>query len=124
MNKRLSTTLAEMSRSLTIPFLLASLAFSQVTRSEPDSKPVRIAPSTIEHPKVDAKLLQHGTRVVVHAIITKEGKVTNIKFVKGNADLMPEVRKTLAHWRYKPYVYQGHSVEVETTIEVAFDPLI
>jgi protein TonB len=112
-----------MCRFVTIPLLLTALAFAQMTPNEGDSKPVRISPSIIEHPKVDAKLLRRGTRVVVHAIITKTGRVSNIEFVKGNADLMPEVRKTLANWRYKPYVYQGRPVEVETTIDVAFDPL-
>jgi len=36
---------------------------------------------------------------------------------------MPEVRKRLKDWKYKPYIYRGHPVELETTIEIRFDPL-
>jgi len=46
-----------------------------------------------------------------------------IEFVRGNSDLMPEVRKRLKDWKYKPYIYRGHPVELETTIEIRFDPL-
>jgi outer membrane biosynthesis protein TonB len=87
------------------------------------SRPVRVSPSPTENPKVDAKLLRRGTQVLVRAIISKTGDIRNVEFIKGNADLMPEVRKTLRTWKYKPYLYQGHTVEVETTVYVNFDPL-
>jgi outer membrane biosynthesis protein TonB len=116
-----------MSCRLTGLLLLTALAAARVTlgqqppKSQP--KPVRVSPRNIEKPKVDAKLLQHGTSVTVHAMISKTGEVTNIRFVKGNADLMPEVLKAPKTWKYKPYVYKGHPVEVESTIFVNFDPL-
>jgi Gram-negative bacterial TonB protein C-terminal len=86
-------------------------------------QPVRVSPSTTENQKVDVKLLRRGTQVLVRAIISKTGEIRNVEFIKGNADLMPEVRKTLRTWKYKPYLYQGHAVEVETTIYVNFDLL-
>jgi outer membrane biosynthesis protein TonB len=100
-----------MSRSLTLPLLLTALISAQVTFGQQtrkfSSKAIRVAPSTAENPKADAKLLRRGTSVVVHAIITKTGHVTNIEFVKGNAELMSEVRRTLKNWKYKPFIYQG-----------------
>ncbi|HKN16636.1 MAG: energy transducer TonB [Terracidiphilus sp.] len=122
--ERVPAKLAAMHRRVIIPLLLtASLALAQVTSDRQESKPVRLSPSTFENLKVDAKLLRGGNGVVVHATITKAGRVTGIEFVTGNADLMPEVRKALANWRYRPCVYEGHRVAVETKIEVTFDPL-
>lgn len=102
---------------------LASWCAVGQTDHKSQSRPVRISPSTTEKPKVDAKLLRRGTQVLVRAIISKAGEIRNVEFIKGNADLMPEVRKTLKTWKYKPYLYQGHAVEVETTISVNFGPL-
>ncbi len=116
-----------MLRFLTGILLLTVLASAGEAPGQrlPESKAnlIRISPSIDEKPKADTKLLEHGTRVTVHAVISKTGDVTKIKFVKGNSDLMPEVRKALKRWRYKPYIYQGHPMEVDTTIFVSFDPL-
>ena len=88
------------------------------------SKPVCVSPSTTDYPRVDAKFLRRGASVVVHAIISRTGKVANVEFIRGNANLMPEVRKALKNWKCKPCIYRGHPVEVETTIQINFDPLV
>jgi hypothetical protein len=89
---------------------------------KPLPKIIRISPtSSSDHEMPDIKLLRHGTRVVVHALITKTGDLTEIKFVQGNADLMPWVLKDLKMWKYKPYLYEGQPVEVESEIGVGFD---
>jgi|SRR6266496_3077341 len=108
--------------------LLAMLVGAQITigqqvRRSP-SKLIRILPVTTENPRVDVKLLRRGSSVLVHAIISKSGDVTSIKFLSGNADLMPEVRKELKTWQFKPYIYHGQVVDVETVIHVNFDLLI
>jgi protein TonB len=109
---------------LTISLVLTGLIAAQVTSGQEvrklPSKLVRISPKTDEIPKVSAELLRHGTSVVVHAIISKTGKVSKIEFVKGNSDLMPEARKRIKDWKYKPYIYQGQPVELDTTIEIRF----
>jgi len=111
-------------RAIVFYLCIASLSAGAVAQvGQPPSQPVRVFPSTAENPKVAAKLLRRGTHVVVHAIIGKTGEVRDVEFIKGNADLMPEVRKALVTWKYKPYVYRGHPVEVETTIYINFDPL-
>ena len=115
-----------MLRCIVVLLLLTKLTVAQVRPAQPrkpESKPVRISPTTDENPKIDHKLLRRGRTVVVHAIISKTGEITTVEFVKGNADLMPEVQRTLKKWKYKPYVYQGHPVEVETNILVNFDPM-
>lgn len=108
--------------SLLYVALASGCAVAQADRKL-QSRPVRISPSTTEKPKVDAKLLRRGTWVLVRAVISKTGEIKNVEFIKGNADLMPEVRKALKTWKYKPYLYQGHAVDVDTTISVSFDPL-
>jgi Gram-negative bacterial TonB protein C-terminal len=102
---------------------LASACAIAQTSQKPRPEPSRVSPSTNENLKVESKLLRRGTQVVVNATISKTGEVRNVKFIKGNPDLMPEVRKALRTWKYKPYVYLGHAVEVETIIYVNFDPL-
>lgn len=112
---------------LIIPLVWTGLIAVQATSGQEvrkfPSKLVRISPKSDEIPKVNADLLRHGTSVVVHAIISKTGEVGKIEFVKGNSDLMPEVRKRLKDWKYKPYIYQGRAGELETTIEIRCDPL-
>jgi len=111
-------------RAIASCLCIASLSAGTVAQvGERRSPPARVSPSNAQHPKVDAKLLRRGTHVVVHAIISKTGDVRGAEFIKGNADLMPEVRKALMTWKFKPYVYRGHAVEVETTIDINFDPL-
>jgi len=113
-----------MFRTFAALLLFVCVGAAQVTpREKPASRPVRVSPKVAEKPKVDANLLRRGTRVVVHAIITKTGTVTDIKYVKGNQDLMPEALKAIKSWKYKPYLYEGKPVEVETTVTVSFDPL-
>jgi hypothetical protein len=121
-----STTMWAMSSHATVLIVCIALASECAiaqTSQKPGSESVRVSPSANENPKVDSNLLQRGTRVVVHGIITKTGKLKDIKFVEGNADLMPEALKAIRTWKYKPYVYHGHPVDVETTIYINFDPL-
>jgi TonB family protein len=123
---RFPITAETLCRCLTGPLLMAVLAAAPVipVQQKPPSKLLRVSPSTPDKPRVDAKLLRRGTSVVVRAIITKSGRVANVEFVKGNADLMPDVRNALKNWKYKPYIYQGHPIEVETTIHINCDPLV
>jgi protein TonB len=58
--------------------------------------------------------------VVLHAQISKEGKIEQLQAVSGPAMLQPAAIQAVSQWRYKPYVLNGQPVEVDTVISVNF----
>ena len=62
-----------------------------------------------------------GGTVVLHALISKEGKVTNLQAVSGPNMLMGAAIDAVRHWAYKPYLLNGEPVDVDTTVVVSFD---
>jgi hypothetical protein len=62
----------------------------------------------------------HGT-VVLNAIISTGGEVTNLTVIAGPELLRRYVIDAVSQWKYKPYMQQDHPVEVATTINVIVD---
>ena len=58
--------------------------------------------------------------VVLHAIIGKDGLVTNLTPVSGPQELVQAAIGAVQQWRYTPYLVLGEPVEIDTTIEVNF----
>ncbi len=58
--------------------------------------------------------------VVLHAIIDKEGKVSQLEVVSGHPLLVQSAIEAVKQWRYKPTQLNGEPVEVDTTIQVTF----
>jgi len=58
--------------------------------------------------------------VVLHAIISKQGSIENLRAVSGHPMLIPAAMEAVRQWRYKPYYLNGEPVEVETTVTVNF----
>jgi protein TonB len=58
--------------------------------------------------------------VVLHAIISKQGSIENLRAVSGHPMLVPAAMEAVRQWRYKPYYLNGEPVEVETTVTVNF----
>ncbi len=54
--------------------------------------------------------------VPVRIIIDKEGKVKHIHFLSAFPDQTKTITDALAQWRFRPYLRDGHPVEVETGI--------
>jgi hypothetical protein len=54
--------------------------------------------------------------VPVRIIIDKEGKVKHIHFLSAFPDQAKAITGALSHWRFRPYLRDGHTVEVETGI--------
>jgi hypothetical protein len=54
--------------------------------------------------------------VPVRIIIDKEGKVKHIHFISAFPDQTEAISEALSQWKFKPYVRDGHPVEVETGI--------
>ena len=58
--------------------------------------------------------------VVLHAIIGKDGTVSQLEVVSGHPLLVQSALDAVKQWRYQPEVLNGDPVEVDTTITVTF----
>ena len=58
--------------------------------------------------------------VVLHAIIDKDGNVTQLEVISGHPLLVQSALQAVKQWRYQPTQLNGESVEVDTTITVNF----
>jgi protein TonB len=54
------------------------------------------------------------------AVISKEGKIENLKLVRGHPLLVNAAKEAVLQWRYKPTMLNGEPVEVVTDIIVNF----
>jgi hypothetical protein len=60
--------------------------------------------------------------VPVRIIIDKEGKVKHVHFLSAFPDQAKAISDALSQWRFRPYVREGHPVEVETGIMFGHAP--
>jgi protein TonB len=68
-----------------------------------------------------AALAIHAAGAVqIEATINKEGSVTNLKVLSGDAVLSRAAMEAVRQWRYKPYYLDGAPVEIQTQITVNF----
>ena len=58
--------------------------------------------------------------VLMQAIISKEGEVADLQLISGDPLLAKSAMKAVKKWKYKPFLRNGESVEVETQIQVNF----
>ena len=61
--------------------------------------------------------------VVLHAIIDKEGKISEAHVLSGDDLLAQSALEAVRQWRYKPMLVDGEPKEVDTTIIVTFSLL-
>jgi len=58
--------------------------------------------------------------VQLQATINKEGNISNLKVISGDAVLARAATEAVRQWRYKPYYLNGEPVDIETQITVNF----
>ncbi len=58
--------------------------------------------------------------VVLHAIIDKDGRVSELQVISGHPLLVKSAMDAVSQWRYQPTLLNGQPVEVDTTITVTF----
>ncbi len=58
--------------------------------------------------------------VVLHAIVSREGRITSLEVVSGPPLFVQAALDAVRQWRYRPTLLGGEPVEVETTITVVF----
>jgi TonB family protein len=59
-------------------------------------------------------------RVVLRAIIGKDGTIQNLSVISGPPELQTSAIDAVKHWRYRPYLLNDNPVAVETTITVNY----
>jgi len=59
-------------------------------------------------------------QVKLHAIIARDGRIQSLNVISGSPLLVRAALEAVEQWRYRPYVLNGETVEVETLITVNF----
>jgi TonB family protein len=76
----------------------------------------RVAPVYPE----DAKAAGVQGAVVLKALISKTGDISNLQVISGPHELMASAIDAVRQWKYKPFLLNGEPTEVETTITVNY----
>jgi protein TonB len=71
------------------------------------------------YPRMALQLHKEGF-VELLATVSKDGRITNIKVLSGDAMLTSAATEAVRQWQYRPYLLNGQPVEVETQITVSF----
>jgi protein TonB len=109
---------------------MAVAALAQSNDAKPAEKPPQKIASGIaygyrihhvdpEYPLVARNAKIQGP-VVLSAVIDTKGQVTNLRVLSGHPLLAESAVKAVKQWKYRPYVFEGRVVPVETTITVRF----
>jgi protein TonB len=77
------------------------------------NKPTPIYPPLAKQARIQGK-------VVLNAMISKEGTIQNLTVASGHALLIQAALDAVKRWTYRPYLLNGEPVEVSTEIEVNF----
>ncbi len=76
----------------------------------------KVAPS---YPTAAQRMRIEGT-VELLATISKDGAITHVKVLSGDAQLTKAATDAVKQWKYKPYLLNGEPVEIQTQITVNF----
>jgi len=73
-------------------------------------------------PNYPAQALQAGLQgaVVLRAWIGKDGKIEDVKLIRGSLLLGQAAYHAVKQWRYKPYMLNGQAVETQTYVTLDF----
>jgi protein TonB len=58
--------------------------------------------------------------VQLSATISKEGNISDVKVLSGDAQLSRAATDAVRQWKYKPYLLNGEPVEIQTQITINF----
>lgn len=87
--------------------------------SEPIQQAQLIARLEPRYPPIALQTRKEGT-VVLHAIISRDGRITALEVVSGSPWFVQSALDAVRQWRYRPTYHGGEPVEVETSITVIF----
>jgi TonB family protein len=96
---------------------------------QPVKRPVKLSEGVLaaqlisrvepRYPTLAIQVHLQGT-VHLHAIISRDGRITSLEVVGGHPLLVQAALDAVRQWRYRPTMLDGEPVEVETTISVEF----
>jgi TonB family protein len=69
---------------------------------------------------IEAKKAGIQGKVVLDAIVGKDGAVENLKVTSGPKELQQSALDAVRRWKYKPFLLNGKAVVVDTTINVTY----
>jgi TonB family protein len=69
----------------------------------------------------EALRLRRTGRVVLQAVITKEGTVKEVKVIDGDSLLARAAIDAVAEWRYQPYMLNGQPTQTTMRITIVFN---
>ena len=85
----------------------AHMAANILTKANP------IYPAAAKKAKIEGK-------VVLHALVGKDGKMESVRVLSGPKELQQSALDAVRQWTYRPYLLNGDPIEVETTINVIY----
>jgi TonB family protein len=72
------------------------------------------------YPELARQARIQGT-VILEAIIDHDGNVVSLKLVSGHPMLAPAAIEAVKQWKYRPYLFNGKPVSVDTQMQVNFE---
>ncbi len=69
-----------------------------------------------------AKLTHTEGQVILQAVISRDGTVSATHVLSGHHLLRGAAVDAVRRWRYRPYLMDGHAVDVATVVTVDFHP--
>lgn len=69
---------------------------------------------------VEAKKEHVQGKVLLDAVIGKDGSVENLKVISGPTKLQQSALDAVRQWKYKPFLLNGQPVAVDTTVTVTY----
>lgn len=109
--------------------VLEALTTSSPASPKPAVQKVRVSSGVAEGMLVSqvkpqypapARLARIEGRVVLQAVIGRDGAVQNVHVISGHPFLVSAAIDAVKQWRYRPYLLNGEPVEVETQIVMNF----
>lgn len=102
-----------------VPTALPTAPLSSVKISQGVSQGLLIKRVQPKYPPNALSMHVQGS-VQLEATINKEGSISNLKVVSGDAALVRAATDAVKQWRYKPYYLNGEPVEIQTQITINF----
>ena len=98
----------------------ASAAQGTVTASPANVKPVKVLKQvTLDYPQV-AKSVRIEGAVCLTAHISEDGRVKQVRVLKGNRQLAPAAIAALRQWRFEPATINGQPVQANYAADFTF----
>jgi protein TonB len=111
------------------PNALAAIGNAPVAVPKASNQVVKVSQGVSEglvlkkvQPRYPAQALQMHTEgsVQLQATIGKDGSISNLKVLNGEAILARAALEAVKQWKYKPYYLNGDPVEIQTQITINF----